>query len=152
VDALAVRAANFHKSLGATSTLLSLSSAIGMQPFKQYVYGDGGQSWFDAEDFRRSARFLVASAAATVKKIVMCRFHLGNTKMRAQNNTTGTLSGQSPEWLLDKLHAPSCRLPVTQGSWRFCSEAVRVVLTCACNAQSDGVTKSSTDQRQQPRL
>jgi len=36
-----------------------------------------------------------------VKRIVMWQIPLGNTKMRAQNNTTGHDQDNRPEWLLD---------------------------------------------------
>ena len=52
-----VRAANFYISLAADFDIAFAEFSDRDAAFKQYVYGDGGQSWFDAEDFRRSARF-----------------------------------------------------------------------------------------------
>ena len=52
VDALAVRAANFYKSLGANFDLSFAEFSDRDAAFKQYVYGDGGASWWDAADFR----------------------------------------------------------------------------------------------------
>jgi len=140
VDALAVRAANFYKSLGADFDIAFAEFSDRDAAFKQYVYGDGGQSWFDAEDFRRSARFLGGFSAATGKKIVMWQIPLGNTKMRAQNNTTGHYQDNRPEWLLDE--APRSHLAAFRdaGVVAFLFGGGASGVTCACNAQSDGVT------------
>jgi hypothetical protein len=97
VDALAARAANFYKSLAADFDIAFAEFSDRDAAFKQYVYGDGGQSWFDAEDFRRSARFLGGFSAAAGERIVMWQIPLGNTKMRAQNNTTGHSSDRFSE-------------------------------------------------------
>ena len=140
VDALAVRAANFYKSLGADFDIAFAEFSDRDAAFKQYVYGDGGQSWFDAEDFRRSARFLGGFSTATGKKIVMWQIPLGNTKMRAQNNTTGHYQDNRPEWLLDE--APRSHLAAFRdaGVVAFLFGGGASGVTCACNAQSDGVT------------
>jgi hypothetical protein len=55
--------------------------------FKQAIHGDGGASWFDADDFARHARFLKTFSNVTQKRVVLWQIPLGNTKMRAQNNT-----------------------------------------------------------------
>ena len=101
VDALAARAAAFYNSLGANFDIAFAEFSDRDSGFYQYVYGDGGRSWWDAEDFRRNARFLGGFSDVTGKRIVMWQIPLGNTRMRAQNNTTGHYQDNRPEWLLD---------------------------------------------------
>ncbi len=143
VDALAVRAANFYKSLAANFDIAFAEFSDRDSAFKQYVYGDGGQSWFDAEDFRRSARFLGGFSAAAGKRIVMWQIPLGNTRMRAQNNTTGHYQDNRPEWLLDepaRTHLTAFR---NAGVVAFLFGGGASGVTCTCDGQKDGVTNPS---------
>ena len=108
--------------------------------FYQYVYGDGGRAWWDAEDFRRSVRFLGGFSAAAGKRIVMWQIPLGNTKMRSQNNTTGHYQDNRPEWLLDdpgRAHLTAYR---DAGVVAFLFGGGAGGTTCACDGQGDGVT------------
>ena len=98
----ASRAAAFYNSLAANFDIAFAEFSDRDSAFYQYVYGDGGQHWMDAEDFRRLARFLGRFSSATGKRIVMWQIPLGNTKMRAQNNTAGHYQDNRPEWLLDE--------------------------------------------------
>ena len=140
VDALAARAAAFYRSLAADFDVAFAEFSDRDAAFKQYVYGDGGQSWFDAEDFRRSARFLRGFSAGAAKRIVMWQIPLGNTKVRAQNNTTGHYQDNRPEWLLDdpsRSHLADFR---DAGVVAFLFGGGAGGTTCACNGQNDGVT------------
>ncbi len=94
VDALAARAANFYKSLAADFDIAFAEFSDRDSGFYQFVYGDGGQHWLDADDFRRSARFLGGFSAAAGKRIVMWQIPLGNTKMRAHEQHHRALPGQ----------------------------------------------------------
>ena len=102
VDTLAARAAAFYNSLGANFDIAFGEFSDRDSGFYQYVYGDGGGSWWDAEDFRRNVRFLSGFSAATHKRIVMWQIPLGNTKMRAENNTNDHYQDNRPEWLLNE--------------------------------------------------
>jgi len=140
VDVLATRAANFYKSLAADFDIAFAEFSDRDSGFYQYVYGDNGQHWFDAEDFRRSARFVGGFSAAAGKRIVMWQIPLGNTKMRAQNNTTGHYQDNRPEWLLDepaRIHLTAFR---AAGVVAFLFGGGATGTTCACNGQNDGVT------------
>ena len=130
----------FYQSLAADFDVAFAEFSDRDAAFKQFVYGDGGQSWFDAEDFRRSARFLGGFSAGTGKRIVMWQIPLGNTKIRAQNNTTGHYQDNRPEWLLDdpsRSHLAAFR---DAGVVAFLFGGGAGGTTCACNAQNDGVT------------
>jgi hypothetical protein len=140
VDALAVRAANFYRSLAANFDIAFSEFSDRDSAFKQYVYGDGGWSWWDADDFRRNARFLAGFSNATAKRIVMWQIPLGNTKMRAENNTNGHYQDNRPEWLLDdptRAHLTAYR---DAGVVAFLFGGGASGVTCACNAMNDGVT------------
>ena len=140
VDALAARAAAFYRSLAANFDVAFAEFSDRDAAFKQYVYGDGGQSWFDAEDFRRSARFLAGFSAGAGKRIVMWQIPLGNTKARAQNNTTGHYQDNRPEWLLDDSSRSHLAAFRDAGVVAFLFGGGAGGTTCACDGQSDGVT------------
>ncbi len=102
IDALATRASTFYKSLAAGFDIAFAEFSDRDSGFYQYVYGDGGAHWWDAEDFRRNARFLSGVSSGIGKRIVMWQIPLGNTKMRSQNNTTGHYQDNRTEWLFDE--------------------------------------------------
>ena len=140
VDALAGRAAAYYSSLGADFDILFAEFSDRDAGFYQHVYGDGGGHWWDAEDFRRSTRFFGGISAATGKRIVMWQIPLGNTRMRAQNNTWGHYQDNRPEWLLDEPARTHLAAYRDAGVVAFLFGGGASGVTCACNAQNDGVT------------
>ena len=140
VDALAARAAAFYTSLGAPFDIASAEFSDRDSGFYQFVYGDSGRSWWDAEDFRRNARFLARFSAAAGKRIVMWQIPLGNTRMRSMDNTSGHYQDNRPEWLLDdpgRAHLAAYR---DAGVVAFLFGGGAAGTTCACDAASDDVT------------
>ncbi|MGH2370666.1 MAG: hypothetical protein ACRDI2_21015, partial [Chloroflexota bacterium] len=101
VDALGTRAGNFYRSLGADFDVAFAEFTDRDAGFKQYVYNDGGASWWDAGDFARNIRFLTKFGQVAQERIVMWQIPLGNTKMRAMNNTWNHYQDNKVEWLLD---------------------------------------------------
>ena len=140
VDALAVRAANFYKSLGANFDLSFAEFSDRDAAFKQYVYGDGGASWWNAADFGRSTRFLGGFSSSTGKRLVMWQIPLGNTRMRSQNNTWGHYQDNRVEWLLDEPARTHLTAYRNAGVVAFLFGGGAGGVTCACNADNDGVT------------
>src|SRR6185295_4249044 len=67
VDALGGRAAAFYNSLGANFDIAFAEFSDRDSGYYQYVYGDGGRSWWDSEDFRRNTRFLGGFSAIAAK-------------------------------------------------------------------------------------
>jgi len=108
--------------------------------FKQYIYGDEGISWWDAEDFRRSVRFLKQFSAASRKRLVMWQIPLGNTRMRSQNNSWGHYQDNRVEWLLDEPARTHLLAYRSAGVVAFLFGGGAGGVTCACNAANDGVT------------
>jgi hypothetical protein len=140
VDALAVRAATFYASLSANFDLAFTDIADRDAAFKQIVYGDGGVSWWDAADFQRSARFLGKFSTTSGKRLVIWQIPLGNTRMRAQNNTWGHYQDNRVEWFLDdatRLHLTALR---DAGVVALLYGGGADGVTCACDAVNDGVT------------
>jgi len=140
VDALGVRAANFYTSLGANFDIVFTDIADRDAAFKQFVYGDQGISWWDAEDFRRSARFLGKFSTTAQRRIVVWQLPFGNTRMRAQNNAWGHYQDNRVEWWLDdatRVHLTAFR---DAGVVAFLFGGGAGGVTCACDAIGDGVT------------
>ena len=141
VTALANQAAAFYNSLAARFDIVFAEFSDRDSGFYQYVYGDGGRSWWGAEDFRRNTLFLGGFSASAGKRIVMWQIPLGNTRMMAQNNTTGHYQDNRPEWLLDE-PAPRPHLTAYRdaGVVAFLFGGGAGGTTCACDGQKDGVT------------
>jgi len=143
VDTLAGRAAAFYNSLGANYDIAFAEFSDRDSGFYQYVYGDSGQHWFDADDFRRTARFLAGFSAAAGKRIVLWQIPLGNTKMRAENNMWGHYQDNRPEWLLDEPARSHLAAYRDAGVVAFLFGGGAGGVTCACDGVSDGVTNPS---------
>ena len=140
VDALGVRAATFYASLGANFDIVFTDIADRDAAFKQYIYGDLGISWWDAEDFRRNARFLGKFSRTAGKRLVMWQLPLGNTRMRAQNNTWGHYQDNRVEWLLDDATRAHLTAYRDAGVVALLFGGGASGVTCACDATNDGVT------------
>ena len=82
--------------------------------FYQHQYGDGGAAWWNASDFPRYGRFIGGLSAGTGKRVVVWQIPMGNTLMRATNDTWGHYADNRPEWFLDDLSDGHL------ASWRDC--------------------------------
>jgi hypothetical protein len=140
VDALGVRAATFYTSLSANFDLSFAEFSDRDAAFKQYVYRDGGISWWDAEDFRRSVRFLKQFSSTARQRLVMWQIPLGNTRMRSQNNTWGHYQDNRVEWLLDEPGRTHLTAYRDAGVVAFLFGGGAAGVTCACDGVNDGVT------------
>ena len=70
----------------------------------------------------------------------MWQIPLGNTQMRAQNNTNGHYQDNRPEWLLDEPGRTHLTAYRDAGVVAFLFGGGAGGTTCACNAVNDGVT------------
>ncbi len=140
VDALARRAASFFRSLRADFDVAFGEFSDRDAAFKQFQYGDGGASWWRADDFARHVRFIARFVEHSRKRLVLWQIPLGNTKMRAMNNTWDHYQDNHVEWLLDD----ASRTHLTD----YANAGVIALLfgrgadggTCACDAAGDGAT------------
>jgi hypothetical protein len=139
IDGLAARAVAFYQSLAANFDIAFAEFSDRDSAFYQYEYGDSGR-WWDAEDFRRGARFLRGFSTGANKRIVMWQIPLGNTKMRAQNNTKGHYQDNRPEWLLDETARTHLAAYRDAGVVAFLFGGGAADTTCACDAKNDDVT------------
>lgn len=140
IDALAIRAATFYSSLSASFDIVFTDVADRDAAFKQYVYGDGGASWWDAGDFQRSARFLGKFSTATLKRFVIWQIPFGNTRMLAENNTWGHYQDNRVEYLLDDATGTHLAAYRDAGAVALLYGGGASGVTCACDADGDGVT------------
>jgi len=139
VDALGAKAAAFYNSLGANFDVAFGEFSDRDSGFYQYVYGNPN-AWWDSEDFRRNVRFLGDFSTAASKRIVMWQIPLGNTKMRAQNNTDGHYQDNRPEWLLDEPARTHLAAYRDAGVVAFLFGGGAGGTSCACDGKGDGVT------------
>jgi len=139
-DALAQRAGAFYNSLGANFDVSFAEFSDRDAGFKQAIYGDGGASWFAPADFDRHARFLSTFSAATQKRVVLWQIPLGNTKMRAMDNTWNHYQDNRVEWLLDDTTRGHLQTYINAGVVAFLFGRGADGATCACDANGDGVT------------
>ncbi len=140
VNSLGERTAQFERSLGAKFDISFTDLSDRDAAFKQFVYGDGGASWYTADDYRRSTVYIGAFARTARLRVVLWQVPQGNTKMRAENNTWDHYQDNKVEWLLDD--------PLRAHLNEYAHAGVVAALfgrgadgpTCACDAAGDGVT------------
>ncbi len=140
LDALSAKAANFYNSLGAHFDVTFVDASDRDAGYKQYVLGDGGAGWWDTGDYARNVRMLGKFSALSHTRIVMWQIPLGNTKMRAVNNTTGHYQDNHVEWLLDDATRAHLTAYRDAGVIAFMFGGGASGTTCACDGEGDGVT------------
>jgi hypothetical protein len=140
VDALAARAAAFYRSLGASFDLAFTDIGDRDADFKKIQNGDGGAAWWDAADFARYARFIAGFVAGSGRRVVVWQIPLGNTKMRAQDDTWGHYQDNRVEWFLDDPGGAHLAVWRDAGVIALLYGGGADGTTCACDAQGDGTT------------
>ncbi|MEA2412077.1 MAG: hypothetical protein QOC77_2638 [Thermoleophilaceae bacterium] len=139
VTALGLRAARFYRSLHAHFDMTFAEFGDRDSGFNQFVGGDGGASWWNAADFRRDVHFDSLYSHAAHQRIVKWQIPLGNTLMRAMDDTWGHFRDNRVQWLLggDRKHL---RAYAGAGVVALLFGGGADGTTCACDAQHDGVT------------
>ncbi len=140
IDQLAGRSAAFYQSLGANFDVSFAEFSDRDAGFKQVIYGDGGASWWDSGDFARNVRYLGRFSSFIQTRVVLWQLPLGNTKMRAENNTWGHYQDNRVEWLLDDATRAHLTDYLNAGVVAFLFGGGADGTTCACDATHDGVT------------
>lgn len=139
-DALAAKAAAFYRSIGTAFDVTFADIADRDAGFKQHVYGDGGRSWWGPADFSRYARFYAGYGAGTGQRTVVWQIPLGNTLMRAMDDTWGHYRDNRAEWWLEDATNGNLALWRDAGVLALLFGGGATGTTCACDAQRDGVT------------
>ncbi|MEA2469077.1 MAG: hypothetical protein QOE38_75, partial [Thermoleophilaceae bacterium] len=139
VTALGLRAARFYRSLHAHFDMTFAEFGDRDSGFNQFVGGDGGASWWNAADFRRDVHFDSLYSHAAHQRIVKWQIPLGNTLMRAMDDTWGHFRDNRVQWMLggDRKHL---RAYAGAGVVALLFGGGADGTTCACDAQHDGVT------------
>jgi putative cell wall-binding protein len=140
VQALARRTAAFYRSTGASFDVAFTDLADRDAAFKQYVYGDGGASWLDAGDYRRSAVYIGTFGGETGLRTVLWQLPYGNTKMRAMNNTWNHYQDNKVETILGQPDRAQLRAYTDAGVVAYLFGPGAGGTTCACDWAGDGVT------------
>jgi hypothetical protein len=140
VDALGNRAGAFYTSLGASFDVAFGEFSDRDSAYMQLVQGKGAQSWWDSGDFARHARFINRFVLTSGKRMVLWQIPFGNTKMRAENNTTHHYQDNRVEWLLDEPARSHLTAYVNAGAIGFLFGGGNGEVTDASDAAGDGVT------------
>jgi hypothetical protein len=140
LDVDAARAARFYRSLGARFDLATTEFNDRDSAFERKVSGEGPEAWWNAGDFRRHARFLGGFSRLTGLRIVLWQIPLGNTVMRAQNDTWGHFQDNRVQWLLGPGSRAHLRTYLRAGVIAALFGGGGDGTSCACDAQHDGVT------------
>ena len=140
VDRLAGRAARFYRSLGARFDLTFAEFSDRDSAFKQIVYGDGGASWWNAADFSRDIRFDAGFDRLARQRLVKWQIPLGNTLMRAEDNSWGHYQDNRVQWLLGAGGRRNLARYARAGVIALLFGGGADGTTCACDARGDGVT------------
>jgi hypothetical protein len=140
VDALGNRAGAFYTSLGASFDVAFGEFSDRDSAYMVLVQNKGPQSWWTGEDFRRHARFIARFVATSGKRLVLWQIPLGNTRMRAMNNTPQHYQDNRVEWLLDEPARTHLTAYLSAGVIGLLFGGGNGEVTCACDAAGDGVT------------
>src|SRR5690606_32752932 len=102
VQELGRQAAAFYRSLGVAFDIAFTDIADRDAGFREHQVGDRGASWMNGDDYRRSAAYIESFVGHAGVRAVLWQLPLGNTRMRAVNNTWGHFQDNKVEVLLDQ--------------------------------------------------
>jgi len=139
VRAYATRSAAFERSLGARFDLSFEDFSDRDAGFYKIIKGDPN-AWFNAGDFRRQALYTQVFVRKTGLRMVVWQIPLGNTIMRAENNTWNHFQDNRVQWLLNEPKRTHLRAFIRAGVIAFLFGRGADGSTCACDAAHDGVT------------
>lgn len=94
------RISNFYNALASNFDLIFYDLSDRDAGFKQYVYGDGGASWWVDADFTRFRQFLAEVNLKTGRKGMLWQVPIGNTLYATMNNTSGHYQDNRAEYFL----------------------------------------------------
>ena len=137
---LARRAARFYRSLHARFDLTFTDIADRDAGFREKVDGAGRAYWWSGGDFARERRFLRTFSRAARQRVAIWQIPLGNTVMRAMDDTWGHYQDNRVQWLLGKRSWPHLRALRRAGVVALLFGPGADGTTCACDARRDGAT------------
>ena len=140
VTNLGTQAGNWYLSLRANFDVAFAEYSDRDAAFKQYQYNDGGASWWSSADFSRNELFIGQFVNVSRKRVVFWQIPVGNTRMRAENNTWDHYQDNHVEWLLDDPSRANLNAYVQAGAVAFLFGRGADGATCFCDAANDGIT------------
>jgi hypothetical protein len=139
VRAYATESARFYRALHARFDVSFEDFADRDSGFNDKVNGNP-KTWFTAADFHRHLLYGVTFAKLASVRMVAWQIPLGNTVMRASDNTPGHYQDNRVQWLLGTGGRAHLRAYVGAGYVGFLFGGGADGTTCACDARKDGVT------------
>jgi hypothetical protein len=140
VDALAAKAARFYRSLHARFDLTFTDWSDRDASFKRKIYGAGPDAWWTSADHTRAVRFIRGYSGAAHQRVAVWQIPLGNTIMRAMDNTWGHFQDNHVQWLLGKDGRAHLASLAGAGAIGFLFGGGAEGTTCACDVIGDGKT------------
>jgi hypothetical protein len=139
VRAYAARSARFYRSLGARFDFSFEDYSDRDAGFYRVVQGNP-HTWFSAGDFHRHLLYAQTFVRLAHVRMAVWQIPLGNTRMRAVNDTWGHFQDNRVQWLLDDPSRVHLRAYARAGVVAFLFGGGADGTTCACDARQDGVT------------
>jgi hypothetical protein len=139
VRAYAMRSATFERSLGARFDLSFEDFSDRDAGYYKKIQGDPS-AWFNAGDFHRHLLYTSVFVHQSGLRMVAWQIPLGNTIMRAENNTWNHFQDNRVQWLLGSSGHAHLEAYIKAGVVAFLFGRGADGNTCACDAAHDGVT------------
>jgi hypothetical protein len=139
VRAYAERSAAFYRSLHARFDIAFEDFSDRDAGFYTKINGNPN-TWFKPADFARHLLYGRTFVRAAGVRLVAWQIPLGNTVMRAENNTWNHFQDNRVEWLLGPGSRAHLRAYAAAGYAAFMFGRGADGNTCACDAAKDGVT------------
>ena len=105
-------------------------------------------TWFAPADFHRHLLYGATFVRLAGVRMAAWQIPLGNTLMRAMDNTWGHFQDNRVQWLLGGAGRAHLRAYANAGYVGFLFGGGADGTTCACDARHDGVTNPAADRRQ----
>jgi hypothetical protein len=140
IDALAARSTAFQQSLGASFDLVFTDPADRDADFDKIINGDGGASWWDSTDYDRFNQYVGDFVRGVGLRMVLWQIPLGNTKMRAMNDSWGHYQDNHVEWWFDDATGTHLAATVDSGVVAMLFGGGAGGTTSATDEQNDGTT------------
>ena len=139
VRAYAAQSARFYLSLHAKFDISFEDFSDRDAGFYDKINGNP-KTWFTPADFHRHLLYGAAFVRLAGIRMVAWQIPLGNTLMRAMDNTWGHYQDNRVQWLLGGGARSHLRAYANAGYTGFLFGGGADGTTCACDAQHDGVT------------
>jgi hypothetical protein len=139
VRAYAAQSASFYRSLGVHFDVAFEDFSDRDAGFYEKVQGNP-RTWFTPADFHRHLLYGQTFVRLAGIRMEAWQIPLGNTVMRAMNDTWGHYQDNRVQWLLGSNGRAHLRAYVRAGYVGFLFGGGADGTTCACDARHDGVT------------